>query len=141
MYGRQTSLGFHVPFNCLRVAHSFIRNCNTIFLQPFLNRVTKSQVRYQCHCRLVQSSPIIWSTDIRSTRLFNKFLAGPNHRTLILISNPVIRSARLYGQFLAGPNHRTLILIINLVIRSARLYGQFSWDKTLTLEAGSTVHK
>ena len=28
-----------------------------------------------------------------------------------------------------------------LDVRSARLYGQFSLDKTLTLQAGSTVHK
>ena len=61
----------------------------------------------------LQSSPLIWSTDVRSTRL--------------------------YGQFLAGPNHRTLILISNTDIRSARLYGQFSLDKMLTLQAGSTV--
>ena len=33
----------------------------------------------------VQSSPLIWSTDVRSTRLYGQFLAGPNHRTLILI--------------------------------------------------------
>ena len=64
---------------------------------------------------LVQSSPLIRSTDVRSTRLYGQFLAGPNHRTLILISNPDIRSARLYGQF--------------------------SLDKTLTLQAGSTVHR
>ena len=62
---------------------------------------------------LIQSSPLIWSTDVRSSRL--------------------------YGQFLAGPNHRTLILISNSDIRSARLYGRFSLDKTLTLQAGSTV--
>ena len=47
----------------------------------------------------VQSSPLIWSTDVRSIRLYGQFFAGPNHRTLILISNPDIRSARLYGQF------------------------------------------
>ena len=45
----------------------------------------------------------------------------------------------MYGQFLASPNHRTLILISNPDIRSARLYGQFSLDKRLTLQAGSTV--
>ena len=61
----------------------------------------------------VQSSPLIWSTNVRSTRLYGQFLAGPNHRTLILISNPDIRSTRLYGQF--------------------------SLDKKLTLQAGSTV--
>ena len=61
----------------------------------------------------VQSSPLVWSTGVRSTRLYGQLLAGPNHRTLILISNPDIRSARLYGQF--------------------------SLDKTLTLQAGSTV--
>ena len=61
----------------------------------------------------VQSSPLIWSTNVRSTRLYGQFLAGPNHRTLILISNPDIRSARLYGKF--------------------------SLDKTLTSQAGSTV--
>ena len=62
---------------------------------------------------VIQSSPLIWSTDVRSTRL--------------------------YGHFLAGPNHPTRILNINPDIRSARLYGQFSLDKTLTLQAGSTV--
>ena len=62
---------------------------------------------------MVQSSPLIWSTDVRSTRLYGQLLAGPNHRTLTLISNPDIRSARLYGQFLL--------------------------DKTLTLQPGSTV--
>ena len=62
---------------------------------------------------LLQSSPLLWSTDVRSTRLYGQFLAGPNHRTLILIGIPDIRSARLYGQF--------------------------SLDKTLTLQAGSTV--
>ena len=62
---------------------------------------------------VVQSSPLVWSTDVRSTRLYGQFFTGPNHRILILISNPDIRSARLYGQF--------------------------SLDKTLTLQAGSTV--
>ena len=47
----------------------------------------------------------------------------------------------MYGQLLAGPNHRTLTLIINPDIRSDRLYGQFSLDKTVTLQAGSTVLK
>ena len=42
-------------------------------------------------------------------------------------------------QFLTGPNQRTLLLIINPDIRSARMYGQFLLDKTLTLQAGSTV--
>ena len=59
----------------------------------------------------VQSSPLIWSTDV------------------------------LYGQFLASLNHITFILISNPDIRSARFYGQFSSDKTLTLQAGSTVDK
>ena len=68
---------------------------------------------HMCDYLSVQLSPLIWSTDVRSTRLYGQFLAGPNHRTLILISNPDIRSARLYGQF--------------------------SLDKTLTLQAGSTV--
>ena len=45
----------------------------------------------------------------------------------------------LYGQFLTGPNYRILILISSPDVRSARLYGQFSLDKTLTLQAGSTV--
>ena len=61
----------------------------------------------------IQSSPLIWSTDVRSTRLYGQFMAGPNHGTHILISNPDIWSARLYGQF--------------------------SLDKILTLQAGSTV--
>ena len=34
---------------------------------------------------LIQSSPLIWSTDVRSTRLYGQFLTGPNHQTLILI--------------------------------------------------------
>ena len=58
----------------------------------------------------VQSSPLVWSMDIRPTRLYGHFLAGPNHRTLILKSNPDIRPSRLYGQF--------------------------SLDKTMTLQAG-----
>ena len=62
---------------------------------------------------ILQSSPLIWSTDVRSTRFYGQFLASPNLRNLILISNPDIRSARLYGQF--------------------------SLDKTWTLQAGSTV--
>ena len=62
---------------------------------------------------IVQSSPLVWSTDVRSTRLYGQLVAGPNHRTLTLTSNPDIRSARLYGQF--------------------------SLDKALTLQAGSTV--
>ena len=67
---------------------------------------------------LLQSSPhtwytCIWSTDVRSTRMYGHFLASPNHRNLILISNPDIRSSRLYGQF--------------------------SLDKTLILQAGLTV--
>ena len=84
----------------------------------------------------IQSSPLIWSTDVRSTRLYGQFLAGPNHRTLVVISNPDIRSARLYGQFLAGPNHRTLVLISNPDIRSARLYGHFSLEKNADLTSG-----
>ena len=27
----------------------------------------------------VQLSPLIWSTDVRSTRLYGQFLCGPNH--------------------------------------------------------------
>ena len=61
----------------------------------------------------VKSSPLVWSTDVRSTRLYGQLLAGPNYRTLALISHPDIRSAPLYGQF--------------------------SLDKTLTLQAGWTV--
>ena len=45
----------------------------------------------------------------------------------------------MYGQFLTGPNLRNLIVISNPDIRSARLYGLFSLDKTLTLQAGSSV--
>ena len=60
-----------------------------------------------------QSSPLIWSPGVRSTRLYGQFWGGPNRKTLILISNPDIRSARLYGQFLL--------------------------NKTLTVQAGSTV--
>ena len=56
-----------------------------------------------------------------------------------LVHKIIFEATRLYGQFLAGPNHRTLILINNPDIRSARLYGQFSLDKMLTLQAGSTV--
>ena len=63
--------------------------------------------------KLVQWSPLVRAMDVRSTRL--------------------------YGQFLTGPNHRTLILISNADIRSACLHGQFLLDKTLTLQAGSTV--
>ena len=62
---------------------------------------------------LIQSSPLVWSTDVRSIRLYGQFLIGPNHRIILLISNPNIRSARLYGQF--------------------------SLDKTWTLQAGSSV--
>ena len=61
----------------------------------------------------VQTSPLVWSTYVRSTRLYGQFWAGANHRTLILISNPDVRSGHLYGQL--------------------------SLDKTLTLQAGSTV--
>ena len=64
---------------------------------------------------VLHSSPLIWSTDVRSTRLYGQLLADPNHRTLTLISNPDIRSARLYGQF--------------------------SLDKTPTLQAAGTVQK
>ena len=62
---------------------------------------------------VVQLRSLVRSTDVWSTCLHGKFLAGPNIITLIVISNPDIRSARLYGQF--------------------------SLDKTLTLQAGSTV--
>ena len=61
----------------------------------------------------IQSSPLLWSTDARLTRLYGQFLTGLNHRSGILISNPDMKSARLNGQF--------------------------SLDKTLTLQAGSTV--
>ena len=44
--------------------------------------------------------------------------------------NPLVRS------ILAGPNHITLILISNPDIRSARFYGQFLLDDRLTLQAG-----
>ena len=78
-----------------------------------MRKVLVGLIFEKCTQAALQSSPLIWSTDVRSTRLYGQFLAGPNHRTLILISNPDIRSARLYGQF--------------------------SLDKTLTLQAGSTV--
>ena len=61
----------------------------------------------------IQSSPLLWSTDARLTRLYGQFLTGLNHRSGILISNPDMKSARLNGQF--------------------------SLDKTLTLQAGSIV--
>ena len=72
------------------------------------------QLRKRTSIYHVQSSPLIWSMDVRSTCWYGQFLAGLNHKTLILISNPDIRSARSYGQL--------------------------SLYKTLTLQAGATVH-
>ena len=34
--------------------------------------------------RLLDQSPLVWSTDVRSTPLYGQFLAGPNHRTITL---------------------------------------------------------
>ena len=66
-----------------------------------------------CSRDVLKSSLLIWSTDVRSTRLYGHFLTGPIHRTLILISNPDIRSARLYSQF---PLDKTLTLQVGAIV-------------------------
>ena len=49
----------------------------------------------------VQWSPLVWSTDVRSTRLYGQFLAGPE-RIGHFVSEKThlkVRKSRLYGQF------------------------------------------
>ena len=49
----------------------------------------------------VQSRPLVWSTDVRSTRLYGQFLAGPE-QIWHFVSEKArlkVRKARLYGQF------------------------------------------
>ena len=49
----------------------------------------------------IQSRPLIWSTDVRSTRLYGQFLAGPE-QIWHFVSEKArlkVRNARLYGQF------------------------------------------
>ena len=49
---------------------------------------------------LLQSRPLVWSTDIRSTRLYGQFFAGPE-RIWHFVSERArlkVKNARLYGQ-------------------------------------------
>ena len=49
----------------------------------------------------LQSRPLVWSTDVRSTRLHGQFLAGPE-QIWHFVSEKArlkVRKARLYGQF------------------------------------------
>ena len=50
---------------------------------------------------LVQSSPLVWSTDVRSTRLYGQFLAGPERNGHLFSEKAPfkVRKTRLYGQF------------------------------------------
>ena len=55
------------------------------------------------HCKVhtVQSRPLVWSTDVRSTRLYGQFLAGPE-RIGHFVSEKArlkVKKTRLYGQF------------------------------------------
>ena len=55
-----------------------------------------------CKCVIqVQSRPLVWSTNVRSTRLYGQFLPGPE-RIRHFVSEKThlkVRKARLYGQF------------------------------------------
>ena len=77
----------------LRHINSFIPNPN-LGQQNCIDHIAADLTIYGMY---KQSSPLVWSTDARSTRLYGQFLTGPNHIIIILISNPVIGSARLYG--------------------------------------------
>ena len=57
-----------------------------------------------CIMHHIQSSPLIWSTDVRSTRLYGQFLAGPNIITLMVISNPDIKVSPLVWAIFIGQN-------------------------------------
>ena len=49
---------------------------------------------------LVQWSPLVWSTDVRSTRLYGQFLVGPkqNGHSVSVKARLKVKNARLYGQ-------------------------------------------
>ena len=74
-----------------------IRVEKIVMSSPARKKTKKAAASEHLGCNLIalQSSPVIWSTDVRSSRLYGQFLTGSNHRTLILISNPDIRSACL----------------------------------------------
>ena len=48
----------------------------------------------------VQSRPLVWSTDVRSTRLYGQFLVGPEQNGLFVSvkARLKVKKARLYGQ-------------------------------------------
>ena len=48
----------------------------------------------------VQSRPLVWSTDVRSTRLYGQFFVGPEQNGLFVIKKArlKVKKARLYGQ-------------------------------------------
>ena len=54
---------------------------------------------------VVQSRPLVWSTDARSTRLYGQFLVGPERNGLFVSVNLrlKVKNARLYGQNLGSP--------------------------------------
>ena len=55
------------------------------------------------HRNVIQWSPLVWSTDVRSTRLhlYGQFLAGPEQNGHFVSGKaPLkVRKSRLYGQF------------------------------------------
>ena len=48
----------------------------------------------------LQWSPLVWSTDVRSTRLYGQFLVGPKQNGLFISVKArfKVKNARLYGQ-------------------------------------------
>ena len=50
--------------------------------------------------KLIQCRPLVWSTDVRSTRLYGQFLVGPEQNGLFISVKACfkIKNARLYGQ-------------------------------------------
>ena len=63
--------------------------------------------RYPQLPQVLQSRPLVWSTDVRSTRLYGQFLASPerNEHFVSVKACLKVQKTRLYGQNLGQKAH------------------------------------
>ena len=68
--------------------------------EPRVTKLTKITMKIN-PVILLQSSPLVWSTDVRSTRLYGQSLAGPERNGHLFSEKAPfkVRKTRLYGQF------------------------------------------
>ena len=67
--------------------------------EPRVTKLTKITMKIN-PVILLQSSPLVWSTDVRSTRLYGQSLVGPEQNGLFISVKErlKVKNARLYGQ-------------------------------------------